>query len=336
MANPFKAVFGLLTHHDKNEKPTKQEPADSASYKLAEDVYKLQIEKRQKAETIDLHSGKSVKVSKKHHESDKQPIDNSRVLALSKEERQERFEHAAEVKLGQPWNHLAHQIAICREDYVDKHGNEDPGYYRRRRFKRQTEVHMNELPTDKFYFQVQVCARTAISKNSLNEFAGIAEYYGFGVKENPIPVFANIDLLVKQKEAEDNESIYYGGEVQKGFSDDPNYCMLGIKLEDGSLYRFTQTQYGQKTFRDKDGLWLCTDSKEAMKPEAFLGQKHSWVLYKQNQNNPDLYLSEGAAKQFTLKLGDDKESLIQVLEDGTEKEITSNGIKLKQPVKSGS
>ncbi len=331
MSNPFKALHRLIAHRDRNEEPLQSDAEDSASSNCHNDVYQLEVRKnhRLNKQDLDLRSGKVKRLN-----PEAEPVDNTNILQLSREERQERFEHAVSVKLGQPWDNLAHQISICREDYVDNNGD-DPGYYRRRRFKRQTEVTMNELPTDKFYFQAKCCARTAISKDSLNEFATIAEYYGFGVKERPVSVYQDIELEVTKKDAEDNVSPYYGGSSERGLSDSPNYFMLGFRLEDGSLYRFTQAENGQKLFRDTEGLWLCTDSKEPMKPEAFLGQKHSWILYKQ-QENPDVCMPQGAAKQFTIKVDEAKDTLTQIFEDGTVKEITADGVTVSKPVKSGS
>jgi hypothetical protein len=322
MSNPFSALYGLVDHNDADETPVEPGAEDSASNNCHKDVYHLQIKKIEKIRP-DSFIGPKL-------------FDNSAILQLPREERQERFENAVQVKLGQPWDRLAHQISLCREDYADNDGNEDPGFYRRRRFKRQTQVSMNELPTDKFYFQAQCCARTPISKQSLNEFAEIAEFYGFGVKKTPVDVYRDIELEVKQKEEEDSKDIYIGGQIEKSLSDNPNRYVLGITLEDGSLYRFTQTEHGQKIFRDKGDLWLCNDSKEPMTPETFLGQKHSWILYKQNPDNKDVYLPQGVTKQFTIELGAGKESLIQTFEDGTRREITSDGVIENEPVKSGS
>ncbi len=333
MSNPFKALHRLIAHGDHNDEPHTSGAEEAASSNCHDDVYHLQVQKNQKINTredLDLRDGKVKRLN-----PEAQPIDNTNILQLSREERQERFEHAVSVKLGQPWDHLAHQVSICREDYVDKNGNEDPSYYRRRRFKRQTEVTMNELPTDKFYFQAKCCARTAISKESLNQFATIAEYYGFGVKERPVSVFEDIELQVLAKDKENNVSPYYGGSTERGFSGSPNYCMLGFRLEDGSLYRFTQSENGQKLFRDKEGLWLCADSKAPMKPEDFLGRKHSWVLYKQ-QENPDAYMPQNTTKEFAIKIDTAKGSLTQTFADGTTKEITADGVTEIKPVKSGS
>lgn len=330
MSNPFKALNKPLAQRDETDEPLKPEAAESASNNCHQDVYHLQVQKSHKLDETHLKDGKL-----KSLKAEAQSVDNTAILQLSKEERQERFEHAVSVKLGQPWDHLAHQIAICRDDYVNNNGEEDSGYYRRRRFKRQTEVTLNEVPTDKFYFQAKCCARTAISKSSLNEFATIAEYYGFGVKERPITVTEDIEQAVKKKEADDNISPYYGGSTERSLSSDPNRCVLGIRLKDGTQYRFTQTENGQKIFRDKDGLWLCTDSKEPMTPETFSGQTHSWILYKQ-QDNPDVYLQQGATKQFAIKVDSTNGVLQQIFEDGTIKEITSDGVKITNPVKSGS
>lgn len=325
MANPLKALFGRIANQDDNDQPLPSKAEDSASgnlHKEAYETFNLQVEKKQK-----LH---------KVHEADVQAklIDNSAILKLSREERQERFEHAVKVKLGEPWDYLAHQITLCREDFINKNGEEEPNYYRCRRFKRQTEVRMDEYPSEKFYFQAQVCARTPVNKNSLNEFAAIADYYGFGVKEKPVPILFDIELAVKEKEAQDNTSPYYGGQTERGFGGD-NYFMLGVRLEDGSLYRYKQTESGQKTFRDQDGLWLCKDSKEPMPADTFWGTQHTWVLYKQAENQ-DVYLEQPNTKQFAIKLTESGDSLLQIFEDGTVKQITADGVVINKPVKSGS
>ena len=326
MANPLKALFGLVAHRDNNEQPLSSTAEDSVSgnfHKEAYETFNLQVEKRQK-----LH---------KVHESDlhAKPIDNSAILQLSREERQQRFEHAVKVKLGEPWDYLARQITLCREDYTNNKGEEEPNYYRSRRFKRQTEVRMDEYPSEKFYFQAQCCARTPVNKKSLNEFAAIADYYGFGVKEKPVPILFDIELAVKEKEAQDNISPYYGGQTERGFGGGDNYFMLGVRLEDGTQYRYKQTESGQKTFRDQDGLWLCKDSNEPMPADAFWGTQHTWVLYKQAENK-DVYLEQPTTKQFAIKLTESGDSLLQIFEDGTVKQITSDGVVINKPVKSGS
>lgn len=320
MRNPLTALAEPAVKFD-NAALLQQQ--DKETYSLChEEVYNLRLEHRRDIPEVDLADGKLINLPRKNQ-------------FPTREERQEEFVHAISVKLGEPWDRLARKVSNCREDYINKKGEEDPGFYRRRSFRRQTEARLDEFPSDKFYFQVKCCARTALSKKSLNEFATIAQFYGFGVKEKPVEITEDIEALVKEKERKDNESPYYGTQVETSLGGDPNDYVLGFRYQDGQHYRFAQSESGQKTFVDNSGKWVCMDSKALTPPEEFAKQTHSWMLYKASPK-AEVYLPLGISRQFAIDYNREREQIRQIFEDGTVKEMTIDGVTIIKPVKSGS